>query len=538
MSKNKKIIIASLLVLCVLFGIVYIKNEPEYIDKALYQSFLDKNLIEKAILNDNEIIFKAAGSKYVIIKEGIDIDELLRKVPIELKKDYDFLFFVFILTALLAMFFSILYFARKKSNFIIQSPQNKQNQNAISNLDYANSIKPVISNISFDDVAGVDDVKLELSEIVDFLKNPKKYKDFGIKMPKGVLMVGPPGVGKTLIAKAVAGEACVPFFYQSGASFVEIYVGMGAKRVRELFSRAKMMSPSIIFIDEIDAVGKARGEISNVERDNTLNQLLTQMDGFEDNSGVIVIAATNKIELMDPALLRSGRFDRRVFLSLPDFKDRLKILEIYMNDKKHKADLSVIAKATVGFSGAALETLVNEAAINALRREASEVEESDFFAVLNKVLTGKKKILSFSDEEKKIQATYQAAKALSAYYFDVGFDKITLIEDRFKEYEKHIKSKSELLNKIKVHLAGSCAMKLICNETYTNSQNDLAKVKELVNFMLSFDMSENFSLEEQKKEIENYISAMKDKVIKLADLLLEQEKLESTDVATVLNEEM
>lgn len=538
MSKNKKIIIASLLVLCVLFGIVYIKNEPEYIDKALYQSFLDKNLIEKAILNDNEIIFKAAGSKYVIIKEGIDIDELLRKVPIELKKDYDFLFFVFILTALLAMFFSILYFARKRTNFIIQSPQNKQNQNAISNLDYSNSIKPVISNISFDDVAGVDDVKLELSEIVDFLKNPKKYKDFGIKMPKGVLMVGPPGVGKTLIAKAVAGEASVPFFYQSGASFVEIYVGMGAKRVRELFSRAKMMSPSIIFIDEIDAVGKARGEISNVERDNTLNQLLTQMDGFEDNSGVIVIAATNKIELMDPALLRSGRFDRRVFLSLPDFKDRLKILEIYMNDKKHKADLSVIAKATVGFSGAALETLVNEAAINALRREAKEVEESDFFAVLNKVLTGKKKILSFSDEEKKIQATYQAAKALCAYYFDVGFDKITLIEDRFKEYEKHIKSKSELLNKIKVYLAGSCAMRLICNETYTNSQNDLLRVKELVNFMLSFDMSDDFSLDEQKKELEKYIESMKDKILKLADLLLEQEKLESADVAMILNEGM
>ncbi|HJE65901.1 MAG TPA: ATP-dependent metallopeptidase FtsH/Yme1/Tma family protein [Campylobacter avium] len=536
MSKNKKIIFASLLVLCVLFGIVYIKNEPEYIDKALYQSFLDKNLIEKAILKDNEIIFKAAGSKYVIIKEGIDIDELLRKVPIELKKDYDLLFFVFILTALLAMFFSILYFARKRTNYIIQSPQNKQNQNAISNLDYSNSIKPVISNISFDDVAGVDDVKLELSEIVDFLKNPKKYKDFGIKMPKGVLMVGPPGVGKTLIAKAVAGEASVPFFYQSGASFVEIYVGMGAKRVRELFSRAKMMSPSIIFIDEIDAVGKARGEISNVERDNTLNQLLTQMDGFEDNSGVIVIAATNKIELMDPALLRSGRFDRRVFLSLPDFKDRLKILEIYMSDKKHKADLSVIAKATVGFSGAALETLVNEAAINALRREASEVEESDFFAVLNKVLTGKKKILSFSEEEKKIQATYQAAKALCAYYFDVGFDKITLIEDRFKEYEKHIRSKSELLNKIKVHLAGSCAMKLICNESYTNSQNDLLKVKELVNFMLSFDMSEDFSIQEQKKELEKYIETMKDKVLKLADLLLEKEKLESADVAMILNE--
>ncbi len=170
---------------------------------------------------------------------------------------------------------------------------------------------------------------------------------------------------------------------------------MGAKRVRELFSRAKMMAPSIIFIDEIDAVGKARGEMSNVERDSTLNQLLTQMDGFEDNSGVIVIAATNKIELMDPALLRSGRFDRRIFLSLPDFKDRLKILEIYMKGKNNNIDLNKIAKASVGFSGAGLETLVNEAAINALRRNSSLVEESDFYAVLNKVLLGKKKNSKF-----------------------------------------------------------------------------------------------------------------------------------------------
>lgn len=534
MNKNKKIIILSFLLLCVLCVIIFLKNEPQYIDKRLYESFLEQRLISKAIVDDKEIIIRANGQNYAIIKDGIDLNELLENVPVEVKQDSSFVFVSFIVISLIAMFISALYFSRKKQmqRFPIQPIQHNENSNPI--LENTSGVKPVISGIKFDDVAGVDDVKMELSEIVDFLKNPQKYKEFGIKMPKGVLMIGPPGVGKTLIAKAVAGEAGVPFFYQSGSSFVEIYVGMGAKRVRELFNRAKMMAPSIIFIDEIDAVGKARGEISNVERDSTLNQLLTQMDGFEDNSGVIVIAATNKIELMDPALLRSGRFDRRIFLSLPDFKDRLKILEIYMKDKKHKANLKTIAKASVGFSGAGLETLVNEAAINALRRGAKELEESDFFEVLNKVLVGKKKILSFNENEKKIQATYQAAKALSAYYFDVGFEKITLIEDRFKEYEHHIKSKSELLNKIKVHLAGSCAMKLIFNESYTNSQSDLIKVKELFGFMLNFDMADEKLLNDQKKEVQNYLEPMKDKILELANKLLEFEKLEPSDVAQVM----
>ncbi len=536
LSKTKKIIAVSFLVLCSLLGIIYLKNESESINKAFYQSLLEQNEIKEATLQGDEIVFRARGKKYAIIKEGIDMNELLSRVPVRPAREFDTSFFIFICCALLAMFASAAFWVRKKQ--VDKFPIKKPAQAPINSIDSLNSIKPVISSVSFEDVAGVDDVKVELSEIVDFLKNPKKYKEFGVKMPKGVLMVGPPGVGKTLIAKAVAGEASVPFFYQSGSSFVEIYVGMGAKRVRELFSRAKAMSPSIIFIDEIDAVGKARGEVSNVERDSTLNQLLTQMDGFEDNSGVIVIAATNKIELMDPALLRSGRFDRRIFISLPDYKDRLKILEIYMKDKKNNVNLSHIAKASVGFSGAALETLVNEAAINALRRDALQVEENDFFEVLNKVLLGKKKILSFSDDEKKIQATYQAAKALSAYYFDIGFEKITLIEDRFNEYEHHIRSKSELLNKIKVYLAGSCAMKLIYNESYTNSQSDLMKAKELISYMLSFDMADEKLLDEQKREIQNYLGAMKDKIKALAETLLEQEKLESADVARLINEEM
>lgn len=529
--KNKKIIFISFVMLCVLLVLLYVKNEAKYIDEHLYRSLLSQNLIQKAVVENDKILLKAGGENYAIIKEGVDLKELLSKVPVEIKQESNVLQILFILFVFfLVLLFALLYFIRKKESK--KFPISKTSYNPIN--AETQSIKPVISNITFNDVAGVDEVKIELNELVDFLKNPKKYKEFGVKMPKGVLMIGPPGVGKTLIAKAVAGEAGVPFFYQSGSSFVEIYVGMGAKRVRELFSKAKMMAPSIIFIDEIDAVGKARGEMSNVERDSTLNQLLTQMDGFEDNSGVIVIAATNKIELMDAALLRSGRFDRRIFLSLPDFKDRCKILEVYMKDKTNRVDLHKIAKISVGFSGAGLETLVNEAAINALRRNSHFVEESDFYAVLNKVLLGKKKILSFSENEKRIQASYQAAKALSAYYFDIGFEKITLIEDRFKEYENHIKSKSELINKIKVYLAGSRASLLLYNEKYTNSQNDFLKIKELLELMRSFDMFEEANLDLQKKEMDEFLHTMKDKITKLAEILLEKERLEYEDVQKLM----
>ena len=406
------------------------------------------------------------------------------------------------------------------------------------------AVFPAISNVRFSDVAGIRDVKFELSEIVDFLKNPAKYKKFGIKMPKGVLMIGPPGVGKTLVAKAVAGEANVPFFYQSGASFVQIYVGMGAKRVRELFLKAKAYAPSIIFIDEIDAVGKVRGGNRNDEREATLNQLLTEMDGFEDNSGVIVIAATNRIEMIDEALLRSGRFDRRIFLSMPDFADRVEILKTYLSGKNTDVDIDEIAKISVGFSGAALATLVNEAAIHALRKSKETIELSDFENVLNNVLLGKKRTLSFNEEEKKIQALYQGAKALTAYWFGIEFEKISLLQDGFTTAERELESASSMLSRIKVYLAGMAALKILKNELFSNSGTDLAKAKDIADEMaFNYGMGDNFIatqtdseeiLRNAYAEVSAFLQGMKTQLEQIAEYIADNENIDKKTLENIV----
>jgi ATP-dependent metalloprotease FtsH len=416
----------------------------------------------------------------------------------------------------------------------------------LENPSFHRKIEPSKSTITFDDVAGINEVKEELEEIVDYLKNPKRYVDFGIKLPKGVLLVGPPGVGKTLIAKAVAGEADVPFFYHSGASFVQIYVGMGAKRVRELFENAKKYTPSIIFIDEIDSVGKARGGGRNDERESTLNQLLTEMDGFEDSSNIIVIAATNKIEMLDNALLRAGRFDRRVFISLPDIKERGEIIEIYLKDKKSDVKSRDIAKMTVGFSGAALSTLVNEAALNALKRDSLKIEMSDFFDVKDKVLLGKRKMLSFSEDEKKIQATYQAAKALSAYWYEVDFDKVTMINGFLKDVEKEIESKTQMHSKLKVYLSGFVASELFYNETYSNAAVDLKKAKDIANDMVQhYGMGDGILassvdsanlIDEAIEDVEQFLARTKKAVKKLEVLLLKNESISKEELKRVVGE--
>ena len=363
-------------------------------------------------------------------------------------------------------------------------PQQPTMQMQMDEMDKDFVIDAQKSDVSFDDVAGIKEVKEELVEIVDFLKNPAKYQRFGIKLPKGVLLVGPPGVGKTLIAKAVAGEAGVPFFYQSGAGFVQMFVGVGAKRVKSLFAKAKANAPAIIFIDEIDAIGKSRGAMRNDEREATLNQLLTEMDGFEKSEGVIVIAATNKVEMLDDALLRAGRFDRRIYVELPDLEDREEILKIYLKDKPFNGDVKDIAKMSVGFSGAALASLVNEASIYALRNNKQYISTEDFLAVKDKVLIGKKKILSYTENEKNILSYYQAAKGVIARWLEVDFDKISLVKDEFKEVDRELVSRSEIENKIQVYLSGIVCIEDIFKEKYSNASKDIQKAKELAHKML------------------------------------------------------
>lgn len=544
-----QIVLMSLCILMLLFLYIYYKSSPKPIDLNTYENFLQTKQIEGAKVYENELIIYTKNGAFSIYKDAVDLKELAKYSTIE-AADNSSVGFVEILF-LFIIFLAVFYIARKGSAKLPLSKTNKTFENtniAIESSDFTaqTKISPSTSNVKFDDVVGIDEAKEELGEIVDFLKNPAKYKKLNIKLPRGVLLVGPPGVGKTLIAKAVAGEADVPFFYQSGASFVQIYVGMGAKRVRELFSYAKINAPSIIFIDEIDAVGKARGGFRNDEREATLNQLLTEMDGFEDNSGVIVIGATNKIDMIDEALLRSGRFDRRIFVSLPDLHDRIKILEEYLKDKTHNIDIKNIAKMTVGFSGAALSTLVNEAAINTLRRGAKSIKLEDFLAVRDKVILGKKKLISFNDKEKNIQAAYQGAKVLCAYWFDVDFDKISLVGDFTKEYDRELESKTELTSKLKILLAGTAISNIKFGESFSNNSEDIFKARSLAKDMvekyamgdklLPFANDIESILSDAYNEVTKFLEGMQKPLETITEILLNDETISKAKIKEIMSE--
>ena len=537
LTANKKYLFFGLLALLfALIIFVAIRAVPKEITISEYETLLSQNLISDAVLDENRVLLSVGHSRYYVLKDSIDMRELGKRVAISVKSGFSTELILFIGLAL-GLFFYSLYSRRKK-------PATYQTSTELSSLVGVEAITPTISNVLFKDVAGIDEVKSELMEIVDFLKNPRKYREFGVKLPRGVLMIGPPGVGKTLVAKAVAGEAGVPFFYQSGASFVQIYVGMGAKRVRELFAKAKSYAPSIIFIDEIDAVGKARGGGRNDEREATLNQLLTEMDGFNDSSGIIVIAATNKIEMIDEALLRSGRFDRRVFLALPDLNDRKDILKSYLSSKKHEVDIDALARHTTGFSGAGLATLVNEAAINAIREKRVLISDDDFKAVFSKVLHGKRKIGALNEAEKQLQALYKAAKALSAEWFGVEFERISLLEERFIDYDHEIKSKSEIIAKIKVLLAGREAMKIYQNELYSNCASDVALARELAHKAVSeYAMSKNLLaseadvleiLESAQAQVAEFISNMQAQLEAISEFLAQNESISRAEVANII----
>ncbi len=403
----------------------------------------------------------------------------------------------------------------------------KDDENSLNQKEQISIIEPIVSDITFKDVAGIGSVKEELEEIVDFLNNPKKYQKYDVILPKGVLLVGPPGVGKTLIARAVAGEADVPFFYQSGASFVHIYVGMGAKRVRELFIKAKQNAPSIVFIDEIDAIGKHRGSGSNDEREATLNELLTQMDGFDGQSGVVVIAATNKIEVLDEALLRAGRFDRRVFLTLPSLQDRSKILKLYIKNRKIDFDIDKLASDTSGFNSAALATLINEALLNMIKRNGKILNEDDISIAKQKVQYGKKQLNILCSDQKEILAIYQASKAFVLQSNNNNFTtKLSLFDEGINDDECIYPSKAQLEQKIKNNLAGSIGLEIVKKQPYAVFDSELNKAYKIAEEMvIKYKMAKNSIdiIEKVKDQLKTQFLENIDKIDYLKQQLLKDE---------------
>ena len=367
------------------------------------------------------------------------------------------------------------------------------------------------TGVTFKDVAGQDEAKESLQEVVDFLHNPGKYTSVGAKLPKGALLVGPPGTGKTLLAKAVAGEAKVPFFSLSGSAFVEMYIGVGASRVRDLFKQAQQMAPCIIFIDEIDAIGKSRDTQmgGNDEREQTLNQLLAEMDGFESNKGLVLLAATNRPEILDPALLRPGRFDRRIIVERPDLKGRVEVLKVHSKDVKmdETVDLEAIALATSGAVGSDLANMINEAAINAVKNGRNAVSQADLFEAVEVVLVGKeKKDRVMNQEERKIVSYHEVGHALvSALQKDSEpVQKITIVPRTMgalgyvmqtPEEEKFLNTKKELQAMLVGMLGGRAAEEIVFDTVTTGASNDIEKATSVARAMITqYGMSEKFGL--------------------------------------------
>ena len=538
---NRIVLYASafLVIILVLFAIL--RDNASSITLNNAKNILKNHLVKSVIASDKYVYLKTEKDVYKIASSQVT-PEMFLDYEVEVRSGSNFVVYLLFLVLLLGGG-SLLFRWYQKKDGIVKS---EKTNNRFDALEEQLPIESIKSDVTFSDIGGISDVKIELEEIIDFMKKPKRYKSFGARMPNGVLLIGPPGVGKTMIAKAVAHEAGVPFYYQSGASFVQIYVGMGAKRVHDLFQAAKNNSPSIIFIDEIDAVGKKRDGQRNDEREATLNQLLTEMDGFEGSSGVIVIAATNKIDVLDSALLRAGRFDRRVFVELPTKRERESILVKYLDKVPHELDVKAVANMTVGFNGASLAALVNEASLLAIRQHDFQVTIEHFHQVKDKVMFGKKKLQMLSEKQKEYHVTYQAAKAICATYFDLPFEKLLLSNEKLTPSTDEPLIKHELESRVKMFLAGMVACDIKYNEHASSAKVDLDEAKVLVDkmlkeygmgsFLVSNESEQEVLMKRLYEETKLLLDSLPEVMNRVEAVLFERESITKEDVKKLIDD--
>lgn len=509
------------LLVIVLFNVIVspllVKARVTEVDYGTFMSMIEQKKIGNVEVDDDQIIFTDKDDAKKIYKTGAMNDPTLTQrlydSGAKFSKDIEtttspLVSFLLTFVLPLIIFIGLGQYMGKK---LMEQAGGKNSMAFGFGKSNAKVYVPSTQGIHFSDVAGEDEAKESLSEIVDYLHNPKKYSDVGASMPKGVLLVGPPGTGKTMLAKAVAGEANVPFFSMSGSEFVEMFVGMGASKVRDLFSQAKEKAPCIVFIDEIDAIGKKRdGQFSsNDEREQTLNQLLTEMDGFQENIGVIILAATNRPETLDPALTRPGRFDRRVPVELPDLAGREAILKVHAKKIKTADDVNfhTIARMASGASGAELANIINEAALRAVRNNRTVVNESDLEESIETVIAGyQKKNAVLSDSEKKVVAYHEIGHALVATMqsHSAPVQKITIIPRtsgalgytmQVDQGDKYLLTKQELENKIATFTGGRAAEELVFGEITTGASNDIEQATKLARAMITrYGMSEDFDM--------------------------------------------
>jgi len=509
----KNIAIYALIVLIALFAIKWtspVEETKEAIDYNTFYKAVVNDKVESVVITPKNEVFMVEG----VYKDGKafttnafredNLPEVLRahNVKVEPKPTPEPAWWTGLLTTFLPILLLIGFMV-----LMMQQTQGGGNRVMQFGRSRARMMNPESAKITFQDVAGADEAKEELQEVIDFLMNPSKFSQIGAKIPKGVLLYGAPGTGKTLLAKAVSGEAGVPFFSISGSDFVEMFVGVGASRVRDLFEQAKKNSPCIVFIDEIDAVGRQRGAGlggGHDEREQTLNQLLVEMDGFATNEAIIVMAATNRPDILDPALLRPGRFDRHITIDRPDVKGRQAILEVHIRNKPidENVDLEVLAKRTPGFTGADLANMVNEAALLAARRNLRTVGMQEMEEAIERVIAGpEKKSRVISESEKRLVAYHEAGHAVVSYFLEHTdkLHKISIIPRGraggytllLPEEDRNYITKSRLLDDVVVLMGGRVAESVVLNEISTGAQNDLQRATDIVRKMITeYGMSE------------------------------------------------